>query len=120
MAFKTPVDLANNIVEPSLRERWNKYLKYGQRGSAIDKWNQEIQDIETLLPFKDQEEHDVWSNWGSDYRGSQDLLDLTNAIISRQEPNYQSDKADEIIKQIYATQRMPGNEYKAWARKRGI
>lgn len=87
MAFKSPVDLANNIVEPSLRERWNKYLKYGMRGTNPDKWNVEIQEIEKMLPFKDDAEHKLWLDRGTAWKGEPEWLDQTNELIDRYERN---------------------------------
>lgn len=121
--FKSPLEQVNALAPETTRSKWNRFLKYGMRGGSpktIDKYNKLLEEVEGEFKFKDQAEHDIWSNWLSDYRGSQDLLDLSDAILSRGEPNYVSDKADDIIRDIYSKERMPGNEYKAWAKARNI
>lgn len=71
---------------PTLRDRWNKYINEGiGSGDNVDYWNQELEDIETLLPFKDQKEHDTWLNQGAAWKGEPEWLDLTEQLIKKYE-----------------------------------
>ena len=70
----------------NLRQRWDDYINYGlPHGSDRypELWNNEFIEIEKQLPFKDQEEHDKWSNKAATWMGEQDWLDLTDEIIKR-------------------------------------
>lgn len=89
-----------DLPPKSLRERWNNYFDYsglGGESDEIDFWNNELIDIENQLPFKNQKEHNVWTDLSDEYSGGEDLPNLTSAILSRIEPNYKGDDADKIV-----------------------
>ena len=82
-------DVLNGLVSydtPSLRERWNRYIDEGiGSGEDTDYWNQEIIDIESQLPFKDDEEHKRWSDQAATWMGEPEWLNLTDELIKRYE-----------------------------------
>lgn len=91
---KALVDVVNNyaetyrspslyINEPSLKDRFDKYIKYGFSGKNVDKWNKEIEDIESQMPFKDKAEHDKWLDMSAAWKGEPEWLDMTYDIIKR-------------------------------------
>lgn len=83
--FKSPLTQAK-ALNPSLRDRWNKYIKYGiGSGTNVDKWNKEIEEIESQLPFADQKEHDRWLDLGVAWKGEPEWLDLTDELLKRAE-----------------------------------
>lgn len=84
--FKTPIEQAQNLTKtPSTREKWNKYLKYGLRGTNPKKWNSTIEEIESELPFANEIEHQKWIDLGSLWKGEPEWLNLTEELLKRQE-----------------------------------
>lgn len=86
--FDNPKDKQNALnrldrVYPSLKDRFDKYIKYGFRGNNVDKWNKEIEDIESQMPFKDKAEHDKWLDMSAAWKGEPEWLDMTYDIIKR-------------------------------------
>lgn len=81
--FKNPIEQANSISSPSLRERWNRYLDNGFDGDDTDYWNDEIIDIESQLPFISRAEHDDWLHQGSIWKGEPGWPALTDKILKR-------------------------------------
>lgn len=67
----------------NLRDRWNNYINEGFEGVDTDYWNKEIADIESQLPFENEEEHKNWSNQGASWMGEPGWLDLTEKILGR-------------------------------------
>lgn len=72
----------------TLKERWDDYVNNAFSGDNTNYWNNEFIDIEKALPFKDDEEHNIWSNMGGTWMGESEWEDLTNDLIARTEPNY--------------------------------
>lgn len=83
--FKNPLEQANSIAPETTRSKWNRYFKHIGDGNprTVDKYNKLIEEIESELPFKNQEEHDKWSNLGAAWKGEPEWLDLTDEILSR-------------------------------------
>ena len=103
--FKNPAQQANDMAKKSLRERWNKYFKYGMRGTNVDKWNKELEDIENELQFNDDEEHDKWLQMSDIWKGESEWPDMTSEIISRGEDGYKgSDRAAELADAYFKRQ----------------
>ena len=67
----------------TLRQRYNEYLKNGFSGKDIDKWNEEIEFIESKLPFKDEQEHQKWLDMASNWKGEPEWINMTNELIDR-------------------------------------
>lgn len=98
-------ELVKESQEPTLRERWNKYLKYGMRGTNVDKWNKEMEYLDSKLPFKNKEEHDKWVQMGDVWKGDSEWLEMTDEILKRTEPNYSGeDKAGEAANKWFSHQ----------------
>lgn len=76
-------ELVEEATQPSLKERFDKYIKYGFSGKNVDKWNKEIEDIESQMPFKDKAEHDKWLDMSAAWKGEPEWLDMTYDIIKR-------------------------------------
>lgn len=104
--FKTPLEQANSMTsKPSLRSRWDKYLKYGFRGANPERWNKEIEDIESQLQFANDEEHDKWLQMSDIWKGESEWPDMTSEIISRSEDGYKgSDRASEFANAFFKKQ----------------
>ena len=71
------------MPKSDLQERFDNYVKNGFSGRNVDKWNKEIEEIESQMPFKDDEEHKKWSDMGASWMGEPEWLDMTKEIISR-------------------------------------
>ena len=67
----------------TLRQRYNDYLRYGFSGKDPEKWNKEIEFIESKLPFKDEEEHKSWLDKGTAWKGEPEWVNMTNELIDR-------------------------------------
>lgn len=83
--FKSPLDQANAINPETTRSKWNRYLKNGFSGRAIDKYNKLIQEIESELPFANEIEHQKWLDLGSNWNGEEEWPNLTEELLKRQE-----------------------------------
>lgn len=73
-----------------LRNRFNKWLENYEKGENTDYWNDEIQEIENLMRFKNQEEHNKWLDLGSTWMGEPEWINLTNKILSRDPDLYKN------------------------------
>lgn len=81
--FKSPLAQSESLM-PSLRDRWNRYLDKGiGAGENIDYWNKEIEDIESKLPFENDEEHKKWLDLSATWKGEPEWPELTNKILDR-------------------------------------
>lgn len=67
----------------TLRQRYNDYLRNGFSGKNTDKWNKEIEFIESKLPFKDEQEHQKWLDMASNWKGEPEWINMTNELIDR-------------------------------------
>lgn len=74
-------------VYPSTRDKWNRYMKNGFSGNTrtIDKYNKLIEEIESELPFANEEEHKKWLDLGSTWSGQAEWPELTETLLARLE-----------------------------------
>lgn len=85
MAFKSPLDQANSIMPESTKSKWDRYFKHIGDGNprTVDKYNKLIQEIESEMPFENEDEHKKWLDLGSTWTGESEWPDMTEKIIAR-------------------------------------
>ena len=83
--YKSPLEQANAMAPESTRSKWNRYFKHIGDGNprTIDKYNKLIQEIESELPFENEEEHKKWLDLGATWNGEAEWPKLTEEIIGR-------------------------------------
>lgn len=82
-SLKQGIDSLKETPQQDLKTRFNKWLKGQSTGNNPEKWNKEIGEIEKLLPFKDQEEHNKWLQLGSTFTDPSEYQTFTHGIIDR-------------------------------------
>lgn len=72
-------------VYPSTRAKWDKYIKNGFKGTRTDYYNKLLEEIESELPFENEEEHKKWLDLGSTWMGEDEWPNLTEKLIGMAE-----------------------------------
>lgn len=85
--FKSPLDQANSIAPETTRSKWNRYFKHIGDGNprTIDKYNALIGEIESELPFENEEQHQKWLDLGSNWNGEDEWPTLTETLLKTTE-----------------------------------
>lgn len=101
--YKSPLDQVNAIAPESTRSKWNRYFKHIGDGNprTVDKYNRLIEEIESEMPFENDDEHKKWLDLGASWKGEPEWLDLTENLLQRGEAqplNYGASDIDEILK----------------------
>lgn len=94
-------------VYPSTRQKWNNYFKHMGDGNpnTIDKYNKLLGEIESELPFKNDVEHDQWSQMLEVYKGEPEFDNMMEEILKRTDSGYSGqDEAEKYAKQYFARQ----------------
>jgi len=104
MPYSTPKPLIKKLAPKTLRERWDNYFNHGLgSGEDIDFWNNELIDIEQALPFKDDVEHDKWSQMLEVYKGEPEFDKFMGEILKRTDSDYSgSDDANKYADQYFS------------------
>lgn len=85
-AFKSPLDQANSLIpKETTRSKWNRYFKHIGDGNprTVDKYNRLIEEIESELPFENEDEHKKWLDLGSTWTGGSEWPQLTESLLGR-------------------------------------
>ena len=85
--FKSPLEQANALKPETTRSKWNRYLKNGFSGNprTIDKYNALIGEIESELPFENEEQHQKWLDLGSTWMGEPEWPEMTEKLLTKLE-----------------------------------
>lgn len=99
-----PNALIDILAPQTTRQKFNSWFQNSFNGDDPTYYNRIFGEIEKELPFKDDVEHDKWSQMWEDYNGNYGPEEYTNAILSRLEPDYPGeDDADKIAEKFYST-----------------
>lgn len=81
--FKNPLQAANAIAPETTRSKWNHYFKHIGDGNprTVDKYNRLIEEIESELPFENEEQHQKWLDLGSTWMGEEEWPNLTESLL---------------------------------------
>ena len=85
--YKNPLDQANSIAPETTRSKWNRYFKHIGDGNprTVDKYNALIGEIESELPFENEEQHQKWLDLGSNWNGEDEWPNLTEKLLTKLE-----------------------------------
>jgi hypothetical protein len=85
--YKNPLDQANAIAPETTRSKWNRYFKHIGDGNprTVDKYNALIGEIESELPFENEEQHQKWLDLGSNWNGEDEWPTLTETLLKTAE-----------------------------------
>ena len=85
--YKSPLEQSNALAPESTRSKWNRYFKHIGDGNprTVDKYNKLIEEIESELPFENEQEHQKWLDLGASWKGEDEWPQLTESIIARKE-----------------------------------
>lgn len=74
-------------VYPSTRSKWNRYFKHIGDGNprTVDKYNRLLEEIESELPFENEDQHKKWLDLGSAWMGESEWPDMTKQLLYKQE-----------------------------------
>lgn len=68
-----------------LYKKWKKYYLKEETQRNIDISNNAMVELEKVMPFKDEEEHDNWLDLGATFKFFEDFEEMTLSIIKRGE-----------------------------------
>lgn len=85
--YKNPIDQANALQPETTRSKWNRYFKHIGDGNprTVDKYNALISEIESELPFENEEQHQKWLDLGSTWNGEEEWPTLTEKLLKTAE-----------------------------------
>lgn len=83
--YKNPIDQSNALAPESTRSKWNRYFKHIGDGNprTVDKYNRLIEEIESELPFENEQEHQKWLDLGATWTGEEEWPNITNKALDR-------------------------------------
>ena len=84
--MKKTLEKSSYASKEELLRKWRVYsylVEQDQTEEVIERENKEIQEIESLLPFKDLQEHEHWLDVLQSYKFWEDIEELTMNIINR-------------------------------------
>ena len=100
-----PNALIDLMAPKTTRQKYDMWFRNMHRhGEDPNYYNRIFEEIENELPFKDDVEHDKWSQMWEGYMGEPETEDFTNAILSRLDEDYSgTDNADAIADDYFST-----------------
>lgn len=101
--YKNPIEQSNALAPESTRSKWNRYFKHIGDGNprTVDKYNRLIEEIESELPFENEQEHQKWLDQSATWNGGPEWTDLTENLLQRAEATplkHSAREFDEILK----------------------